>query len=283
MSVQTIAVVGAGTMGTGIAHVAAATGFKVTLIDVNGEALSKAVERIGSGFDRLLAKGQISPEAKQAAIGLIATATDYSALAPADLVVEAATENADTKIGIVRAVDKAVRDDTIISTNTSSVSITKLAACVSNPGRFIGLHFFNPVPVMKLVEVVRALQTTDATHHAAISISHKLGKTPITVKNMPGFVVNRLLIPMINEAFFALAEGDASADEIDQGTKLGCNHPMGPLALADLIGLDVLLSVMEVLHHELGDDKYRPAPTLREMVEAGYLGRKTRRGVYQYQ
>ena len=283
MSVQTIAVVGAGTMGTGIAHLAAATGFKVTLIDVNGEALSKAVERIGSGFDRLLAKGQISPEAKQAAIGLIATATDYSALAPADLVVEAATENADTKIGIVRAVDKAVRDDTIISTNTSSVSITKLAACVSNPGRFIGLHFFNPVPVMKLVEVVRALQTTDATHHAAISISHKLGKTPITVKNMPGFVVNRLLIPMINEAFFALAEGDASADEIDQGMKLGCNHPMGPLALADLIGLDVLLSVMEVLHHELGDDKYRPAPTLREMVEAGYLGRKTRRGVYQYQ
>ena len=283
MSVQTIAVVGAGTMGTGIAHVAAATGFKVTLIDVNGEALSKAVERIGSSFDRLLAKGQISPEAKQAAIGLIATATDYSALAPADLVVEAATENADTKIGIVRAVDKAVRDDTIISTNTSSVSITKLAACVSNPGRFIGLHFFNPVPVMKLVEVVRALQTTDATHHAAISISHKLGKTPITVKNIAGFVVNRLLIPMINEAFFALAEGDASADEIDQGMKLGCNHPMGPLALADLIGLDVLLSVMEVLHHELGDDKYRPAPTLREMVEAGYLGRKTRRGVYQYQ
>ena len=283
MSVQTIAVVGAGTMGTGIAHLAAATGFKVTLIDVNGEALSKAVERIGSGFDRLLAKGQISPEAKLAAIGLIATATDYSALAPADLVVEAATENADTKIGIVRAVDKAVRDDTIISTNTSSVSVTKLAACVSNPGRFIGLHFFNPVPVMKLVEVVRALQTTDATHHAAISISHKLGKTPITVKNMAGFVVNRLLISMINEAFFALAEGDASADEIDQGMKLGCNHPMGPLALADLIGLDVLLSVMEVLHHELGDDKYRPAPTLREMVEAGYLGRKTRRGVYQYQ
>jgi 3-hydroxybutyryl-CoA dehydrogenase len=283
MPVQTIAVVGAGTMGTGIAQVAAATGFKVTLIDVNEKALSKAVERIGSGFDRLLAKGQISPEAKQAAIGLIATATDCSALAPADLVVEAATENADTKIGIVWAVDKALRDDTIISTNTSSVSITKLAACVSNPGRFIGLHFFNPVPVMKLVEVVRALQTTDATHHAALSISRKLGKTPITAKNMPGFVVNRLLIPMINEAFFALAEGDASADEIDQGMKLGCNHPMGPLALADLIGLDVLLSVMEVLHHELGDDKYRPAPTLREMVEAGCLGRKTRRGVYQYQ
>jgi len=270
-------------MGAGIAQVAAATGFQVTLVDVNDTALSKAMERIGSGFDRLVAKGQMSPESRQAAISLIATGTDYTALAPADLVVEAATENADVKVKIVRAVDKVVRADTIIGTNTSSVSITKLAACVSNPGRFIGLHFFNPVPVMKLIEVVRGLQTTDATHDAAISISQKLGKTPISVKNMPGFVVNRLLIPMINEAFFALAEGDASAEEIDQGMKLGCNHPMGPLALADLIGLDVLLSVMEVLHRELGDDKYRPCPNLREMVEAGYLGRKTGRGVFQYQ
>ena len=284
MSVQTIAVVGAGTMGAGIApQVAAATGFNVILIDVDEKALSKAMERIGSGCGRLVAKGQMSPGAKQAALSLIATGTEYPAVASADLVVEAATENIDVKISIVQAVDKVVRADTIISTNTSSVSITRLAACVSNPGRFIGLHFFNPVPVMKLVEVVRGLQTTDATHHAAISISHKLGKTPITVKNMPGFVVNRLLIPMINEAFFALAEGDANADEIDLGMKLGCNHPMGPLALTDLVGLDVLLSVMEVLHHELGDDKYRPAPNLREMVQAGYLGRKTGRGVFQYQ
>ena len=283
MSVQTIGVVGAGTMGTGIAQVAAATGLQVILIDVDQRALSKAMERIGSGYDRLVAKEQMSAAAKQAALGIIATDTDYAAIASADLVIEAATENAELKIKIVQAVDKAVRADSIISTNTSSVSITRLAACVSNPGRFIGLHFFNPVPVMKLVEVVRGLQTTDKTHDAAIDIAKKLGKTPITVKNMPGFVVNRLLIPMINEAFFALAEGDASADEIDQGMKLGCNHPMGPLALADLIGLDVLLSVMEVLHHELGDDKYRPCPNLREMVEAGYLGRKTKRGVYQYQ
>ena len=282
MSVSTIGIVGAGTMGTGIAQVAAATGFRVILVDINEAVLSKAMGRVGSGLDRLVAKGTMSPEAKQAALSLIQTRTDYSALASADLVVEAATENVEVKEEIVRAVDKAVRADTIISTNTSSVSITMLAACVSNPGRFIGLHFFNPVPVMKLVEVVRGLQPTDATHDAAIDFAKKLGKNPITVKNMPGFVVNRLLLPMINEAFFALAEGDASADEIDEGMKLGCNHPMGPLALADLIGLDVLLSVMEVLHREFGDDKYRPAPNLREMVEAGYLGRKTGRGVFQY-
>jgi 3-hydroxybutyryl-CoA dehydrogenase len=283
MSVQTIAVIGAGTMGTGIAQVAAAAGDQVILIDINQTVLNKAVERIGSGYDRLVAKGQMSPGAKQEALSLIKTSTDNSALAQADLVVEAASENADLKEKILQAVDKAVRPDAIISTNTSSVSITRLAACVSNPGRFIGLHFFNPVPVMKLVEVVRGLQTTDATHDEAVGFAQKLGKTPISVKNMPGFVVNRLLLPMINEAFFALAEGDATAEEIDQGMKLGCNHPMGPLALADLIGLDVLLSVMEVMHTEIGDDKYRPCPNLREMVEAGYLGRKTGRGVYQYQ
>jgi 3-hydroxybutyryl-CoA dehydrogenase len=283
MSLRSIGVVGAGTMGAGITQVAAATGFRVALIDVNEKALSRAMERVGSGFDRLVAKGQMSPEARQAAVHLIEMGTDYATLAPVDLVVEAATENADIKARIVQAVDKVVRADAIMSTTTSSVSITKLAASVSNPGRFIGMHFFNPVPVMKLVEVVRGLQTTDTTHDAVIEISRSLGKTPITVKNSPGFVVNRLLLPMINEAFFALAEGDASPDEIDQGMKLGCNHPMGPLALADLIGLDVLLSVMEVLHEELGDPKYRPCPTLREMVEAGYLGRKTGRGVFQYQ
>ena len=282
MSVRTIGVIGSGTMGAGIAQVAAASGFRVALLDVNQAALNQAIERIGSGFGRLVAKGQMTPDAREAAIRLIETGTDYGALALADLVVEAATENAEVKARIVQAVDKVVRTDAILSTTTSSVSITKLAASVSNPGRFIGMHFFNPVPLMKLVEVVRALQTTDATHDAVIKVSQDLGKTPITVKNTAGFVVNRLLLPMINEAFFALAEGDASAEEIDQGMKLGCNHPMGPLALADLIGLDVLLSVMEVLHHELGDDKYRPCPNLREMVDAGYLGRKTRRGVYQY-
>lgn len=283
MSVRTIGIVGAGTMGSGIAQVAACIGLRVALVDVNEAVLRKALERIAAGFDRLVAKAQMTAEAKQAAINLIEAGSDYGLLAPADLVVEAATENVDVKETILRALDKVVRPDIIISTNTSSVSITRLAACVSNPGRFIGLHFFNPVPVMKLVEVVRGLQTTDATHDAAIEIVRELGKTPITVKNMPGFVVNRLLLPMINEAFFALEEGDASAEEIDLGMKLGCNHPMGPLALADLIGLDVLLSVMEVLHHELGDDKYRPCPRLREMVEAGYLGRKTGRGIYHYQ
>ena len=283
MSVRVIGVVGAGTMGAGIAQVAAAAGFQIILIDLNEGLLSKALGRIGSGYDRLIQKGQMSAEAKQAALSLIATATDYAVLVPADLIVEAATEKLGIKEKILQAVNEVVRPDIIIGTNTSSVSITKLAASVTNPGRFIGLHFFNPVPAMKLIEVVRGLQTTDATHDAAIDIAKTLGKTPITVKNMPGFVVNRLLLPMINEAFFALSEGDASADEIDQGMKLGCNHPMGPLALADLIGLDVLLSVMEVMHHELGDDKYRPAPNLREMVDAGYLGRKTGRGVYHYQ
>lgn len=282
MLVRTIGIIGAGTMGTGIAQVAAAAGFQVILIDVNEGLLSKAIARIGSGYDRLVAKGQMTLEARQAALGLLRTATEHSVLEAADLVVEAATENAEIKEKILESVDKAVRSDAIISTNTSSVSITRLAACISNPERFIGLHFFNPVPVMKLVEVVRGLQTSDATHEVGTQFARKLGKTPIPVKNMPGFVVNRLLLPMINEAFFALAEADASAEDIDQGMKLGCNHPMGPLALADLIGLDVLLSVMEVLHHEFGDDKYRPSPNLREMVEAGYLGRKTGRGVFHY-
>ncbi|MBV8458878.1 MAG: 3-hydroxybutyryl-CoA dehydrogenase, partial [Acetobacteraceae bacterium] len=239
MSIDTIGIIGAGTMGAGIAQVAAATGFKVALIDVDKNALSKALERISSGFDRVVKKGQMSAEAKQAALNLIRTATDYEILAAADLIVEAATENAEVKEKIVQAVDKTVRAEAIISTTTSSVSITKLAGFVTDPGRFIGMHFFNPVPVMKLVEVVRGLQTTDTTHHAAIEVAKKMGKTRITVKNTPGFVVNRLLLPMINEAFFALSEGDASAEEIDEGMKLGCNHPMGPLALADLIGLDV--------------------------------------------
>jgi 3-hydroxybutyryl-CoA dehydrogenase len=269
-------------MGSGIAQVAAGAGFRAILIDVDEAALGQAVQRVGSGFDRLVAKGQLTRQARETAISLIATSTDLGTLASADLVIEAATEDERIKEKIARAVSKITRNDAIISTNTSSVSVTKLAASVSDPGRFIGLHFFNPVPVMKLVEVVRGLQTSDATHDGAVEIAKALGKTPITVKNMPGFVVNRLLLPMINEAFFTLAEGDASAEEIDSGMQLGCNHPMGPLALADLIGLDVLLSVMRVLHSELGDPKYRPSPNLREMVEAGYLGRKTGRGVYQY-
>jgi 3-hydroxybutyryl-CoA dehydrogenase len=282
MPIRSIGVVGAGTMGTGIAQVAASAGFRVVLLDVNGDALIKASERIRAGLDRLAAKGKIEPDAVQTAMARIQTGTVYDLLADSDLVVEAATENCDVKVKIVQIVDKMVRPDAVISSTTSSVSITKLAAFGANPGRFVGMHFFNPVPVMDLVEIVPGLQTTNATHDRVTDVARQMGKTPITVKNMPGFVVNRLLLPMINEAFFALADDDASADEIDEGMKLGCNHPMGPLALADLIGLDVLLSVMEVLHRDFGDPKYRPCPRLKEMVDAGYLGRKSGRGVYRY-
>ena len=282
MPVRSIGVVGAGTMGGGIAQVAAGAGFGVTLVDISEPALKKAIERIAGGVDRLIKKDKMSAADREAALARIKTASDFKALAEADVIIEAATENADLKAKVMQLIDKVVRADTIISSTTSSVSITKLAVAVTNPGRFIGMHFFNPVPVMGLVEVVRGLQTTDATHDLITELAQKMGKTPITVKNMPGFIVNRLLLPMINEAFFALTEDDASATEIDEGMRLGCNHPMGPLALADLIGLDVLLSVMEVLHHELGDPKYRPCPRLREMVDAGYLGRKSGRGVYRY-
>ena len=198
------------------------------------------------------------------------------------MVIEAATENVDLKASILKRIDPIVRPDAIIASNTSSLSITKLAAIVSHPDRFIGMHFFNPVPVMALVEVVRGLQTSDTTHATVKDLAAAFGKTVITVRSSPGFVVNRILLPMLNEAFFALAEGNASAEEIDTGMKLGCNHQFGPLALADLIGLDVLLSVMQTIHGEFGDSKYRPAPLLREMVDAGYLGRKTGRGVYRY-
>ncbi len=282
MPVRSIGVVGAGTMGGGIAQVAAAAGFAVTLIDISESALANATQRIAGGFDRLVKKDKMTPAAREEALARIKTATDFGALAEADVIVEAATENADLKTKVMQLIDKAVRADTIVTSTTSSVSITKLASVITDPGRFIGMHFFNPVPVMSLVEVVRGLQTTDATHDLITALAEKMGKTPITVKNVPGFIVNRLLLPMINEAFFALAEEDASPGEIDDAMKLGCNHPMGPLALADLIGLDVLLSVMEVLHREFGDPKYRPCPRLREMVDAGYLGRKTGRGVYRY-
>jgi 3-hydroxybutyryl-CoA dehydrogenase len=197
-------------------------------------------------------------------------------------VIEAATENFDAKRTILKQIDPLIRSDTVVASNTSSVSITKLAAVISHPDRFIGMHFFNPVPVMALVEIVRGLQTSDTTHDAVEELATKLGKTPITVKSSPGFVVNRILLPMLNEAFVVLAEGDAGPTEIDEGMKLGCNHPIGPLALADLIGLDVLLSVMQTIYEEFGDPKYRPAPLLKELAAAGYLGRKSGRGVYRY-
>ncbi len=282
MEISTIGVVGAGTMGSGIAQVAATKGLDVILIDVNEAAVSKGANGIESRLARLVAKGQMAAADKAAALGRIHGATAYADLKPADVIVEAATEDYDLKAKILKQIDKLVSGDAIIASNTSSISITRLASLISHPDRFIGMHFFNPVPVMALVEIVRGL-TSDATHAAVATLATRLGKSSISVKSAPGFVVNRVLLPMINEAFFVLAEGETSANEVDEGMKLGCNHPIGPLALADMIGLDVLLAVMQILHDEFADSKYRPCPLLKEMVAAGYLGRKSGRGVYTYQ
>jgi 3-hydroxybutyryl-CoA dehydrogenase len=282
MAVRAIAVIGAGAMGSGIAQVAAVAGLGVTLIEVSDAAIEKGLDRVRGNLQKLVAKGKMTQADKEAVLGSIRGTTALEDMAPADVVIEAVTENYDVKLDLLQRVDAMVRAETIIASNTSSISITKLAAAISHPDRFIGMHFFNPVPVMALVEIVRGLQTTDATHDMAEALALQLGKSPITVKSGPGFLVNRILLPMINEAFFVLAEGDASATEIDEGMKLGSNHPMGPLALADLIGLDVLLAVMQTIHDEFGDSKYRPCPLLKEMVAAGYLGWKTRRGVYRY-
>jgi 3-hydroxybutyryl-CoA dehydrogenase len=282
MPVGAIAVIGAGAMGSGIAEVAVVAGLGVTLIEVSDAAIAKGLQGIRGNLQKLVAKGKMTQADKEAALGSIRGTTALEDVAPADIVIEAVTENYEVKLDLLHRVDPLVRAETIIASNTSSISITKLAATISHPDRFVGMHFFNPVPVMALVEIVRGLQTSDATHDAIEALALQLGKSPITVKSGPGFVVNRILLPMINEAFFVLAEGDTSATEIDEGIKLGCNHPMGPLALADLIGLDVLLAVMQTIHDEFGDPKYRPCPLLREMVAASYLGRKTRRGVYRY-
>jgi 3-hydroxybutyryl-CoA dehydrogenase len=282
MAIQTIAVIGAGTMGRGIAQVAALVGITVVMLDLDDMALQKTLEAIDSGLERLVKKDKLTTAQKQTALGLIELTKTYEDIAAAEIVIEAATESYDVKAGILRQIEAVRKVDSIVASNTSSVSITKLAHLLTRPDQFIGMHFFNPVPVIALIEIVRGLQTSDATHDVIDGFARQLGKSPITVKNAPGFVVNRLLVPMINEAFFVLSEGDASAADIDQGMKLGCNHPMGPLALADLIGLDILLSVMDIMHAEIGDSKYRPSPLLREFVEAGYLGRKSGRGVFSY-
>ena len=282
MSVRTIGVIGAGIMGRGIAQIAATTGLNVTLVDVGERAVKNALDAVEGNLTRLVGKGKMTAAEKETALRLIHGTTAYEDLKTVDVVIEAATENFDTKVKILKQVDALVRAEAIIASNTSSISITKLASAVSHPDHVIGMHFFNPVPAMNLVEIARGLQTSDATHDAIEALALQLGKSPITVKSGPGFVVNRILLPMINEAFFVLAEGDTSPTEIDQGMKLGCNHPIGPLALADLIGLDVLLSVMQTIHDELANSKYRPCPLLKEMVAAGYLGRKTGRGVYRY-
>lgn len=282
MSIRTVGVVGAGTMGNGIAQACAVRGIDVVMVDIQDAAVQRGLATIGASLDRLIKKDKMTAAEKDAALARVTGTTDYAALKPAQLVIEAATESEPLKLKILAQLDELLDSATIIATNTSSISITKLAAATKRADRFIGMHFFNPVPMMALVEIIRGLQTSDATHESVKVLAERLGKSPITVKNAPGFVVNRILVPMINEAFFVLAEGLASAQDIDAGMKLGCNHPIGPLALADMIGLDVCLAVMNVYFEEYADSKYRPCPLLKEMVAAGWLGRKSGRGVYTY-
>ncbi len=282
MKIQSVGIIGAGTMGNGIAQVCAVAGLDVVIIDMNDAGVQRGLDQINASLDRLIKKAVLTAEAKAIVLQKIKGGTNYNDLDGLSIIIEAATENQATKEKILQQIDEIVSAETIIATNTSSLSITKLAALNSNPARFIGMHFFNPPPLMALVEVIRGLQTSDATHDAVIEMAKYIGKEPITVKNSPGFVVNRILLPMINEAFFVLAEGLASAEDIDAGMKLGCNQPIGPLALADLIGLDTCLAVMQVYFENFSDSKYRPCPLLQELVAAGYLGRKTGRGVYQY-
>ena len=282
MSIEQIAVIGAGTMGNGIAQVCAVAGYQVLLVDVSDTALERGVATLSKNLERQVSKGTLDADKAAAAKTRIRTSTDYAQLSSAQLVIEAATESLQLKQRILQQVAANVATDCLIATNTSSLSVTQLAASIEHPERFIGVHFFNPVPMMALVEIIRGLQTSDSTYAQALVVTEKVGKTPITAGNRPGFVVNRILVPMINEAIFVRQEGLASAEDIDTGMRLGCNQPIGPLALADLIGLDTLLAIMEAFHEGFSDSKYRPAPLLKEMVAAGWLGRKTGRGFFTY-
>jgi 3-hydroxybutyryl-CoA dehydrogenase len=281
-SVKTIGVVGAGTMGHGIAQVAAQSGYAVILVDVVAEALERGVAQIGKGFERLVAKGKLAAEERDRALARVRPEQRLDALAAADLVVEAVVERLEVKQGVLAELDRACPPRTVLATNTSSISITKLAAVTSRPDKVIGMHFMNPVPVMQLIEIIRGLATSQETYDLVEATSRAMGKTPVEVHDAPGFVSNRVLMPMINEAIFCLYEGVGKPEAIDSVMKMGMNHPMGPLALADLIGLDVCLDILRVLHEGFGDPKYRPCPLLVKMVDAGYLGRKSGRGFYDY-